>query len=161
MKALLFALLLLLPSASATTQIISIGSPRAREVALTFDAGADRGFAPTILTTLEQYHVRATFGMTGLWASENGDLIRRMARDGDTFINHTYNHRSFTGLSTRLSPLTAAQRQWEVEHADAVVRSITGTSMKPFFRPPYGDIDAATLTLVRRLRSEERRVGKE
>jgi len=148
----LFLLLALIASGpAAPSRLIYSGSSQRAWVALTFDAGADRGYAATILSVLERTHVRATFGMTGRWAEQNRDLVRRMARDGDTFINHTYDHRSFTGLSTRLAPLTAAQRQWEVEHADAVVRSITGTSMKPFFRPPYGDIDAATLTLVRRL----------
>jgi peptidoglycan/xylan/chitin deacetylase (PgdA/CDA1 family) len=145
-------LLALVTSGPATpSRLIYSGAAQQRWIALTFDAGADRGYAPTILATLERAHVRASFGMTGRWAQQNRDLVRRMARDGDTFINHTYDHRSFTGFSTRLAPLTSAQRTWEIQHADAVVRSITGKSMKPYFRPPYGDIDQAALLLVKRL----------
>jgi peptidoglycan/xylan/chitin deacetylase (PgdA/CDA1 family) len=118
---------------------------------LTFDAGADRGYAATILATLERSHIRASFGMTGKWAQQNPDLVRRMARDGDTFIDHTYDHQSFTGLSTRLAPLTAAQRTWEIERAESIVHKLTGKSMKPYFRPPYGDIDQAALALAGRL----------
>jgi peptidoglycan/xylan/chitin deacetylase (PgdA/CDA1 family) len=89
--------------------------------------------------------------MTGLWANRNPDLVRRMARDHDTFINHTYDHRSFTGLSTKSAPLTAKQRTWEIEQADRVIVRITGHSARPYFRPPYGDYDSATLSLVRKL----------
>jgi peptidoglycan/xylan/chitin deacetylase (PgdA/CDA1 family) len=124
---------------------------RARVVALTFDAGADRGYAAGILQTLERNHVRATFGMTGRWASMNPDLVKRMARDHDTFINHTYDHQSFTGLSTRTAPLTRKQRIWEIDRADSIIRRITGHSSKPYFRPPFGDYDTATLTLARQL----------
>jgi peptidoglycan/xylan/chitin deacetylase (PgdA/CDA1 family) len=135
----------------APSHLIYSGPSQHRWIALTFDAGADRGYAAAILTTLEHAHVRATFGMTGRWARQNRDLVQRMARDHDAFINHTYDHRSFTGLSTQLPPLTVQERTWEIERADAVVRAITGRSMKPYFRPPYGDIDPAGESLAGRL----------
>jgi peptidoglycan/xylan/chitin deacetylase (PgdA/CDA1 family) len=95
--------------------------------------------------------VRATFGITGRWAAQNGDLVRRMARDGDALMNHTYDHRSFTGQSTHTTALSSAQRAWELTNTDRVVERLAGRSTKPFFRPPFGDYDAATLALVRRL----------
>ena len=133
------------------TALISQGNGRIRAVAITFDAGADRGFAPRILRTLEHMHVHVSFGMTGRWAQMNPDLVRRMARDRDTFINHTYDHRSFTGLSTRTGPLSRAQRIWEIDRANEIIKRLTRHSSKPYFRPPYGDYDAGTLTLVRQL----------
>jgi peptidoglycan/xylan/chitin deacetylase (PgdA/CDA1 family) len=141
----------LLLAAQPQAQVVSAGSASVRAVALTFDAGADRGYAALILRTLERAHVRASFGMTGLWARSNKDLLRRMVRDRDTLINHTYDHRSFTGLSTRAAPLTVAQRTWEIQQTEKVVRSLTGRSTKPFFRPPYGDYDQATIALAGRL----------
>ena len=146
------ALLLAAVAGSAgLTQVITQGNGRARTVALTFDAGADRGYAALILTVLERSHLRATFGMTGLWARSNPDLTKRMARDGDVLVNHTYDHRSFTGLSTRTAPLSPPQRSWEIDAADRIVRSLTHRSTKPYFRPPFGDYDPATLTQLRRL----------
>lgn len=135
----------------AGVQAITIGSHRERVVALTFDAGADRGYAARILSTLERNHIHATFGMTGKWAEANPALVRRMARDGDTFINHTYDHRSFTGYSSGTAPLTTAQRWWEIAHADAIIRKISGREAKPYFRPPFGDYDAATLSVLQRM----------
>jgi peptidoglycan/xylan/chitin deacetylase (PgdA/CDA1 family) len=136
---------------AAGAQVVSQGSPRFKDVALTFDAGADRGYASTILRILERNHIRASFGMTGTWALANGDLVRRMAHDHDQLINHTYDHRSFTGFSTRMAPLTLAQRSWEITQADRIIRTLTHQSTKPFFRPPYGDYDSATLSLLGRL----------
>jgi peptidoglycan/xylan/chitin deacetylase (PgdA/CDA1 family) len=145
------AVLLALAPAPPGVQIVSQGPSSSRAIALTFDAGADRGFAPRILRTLERAHIRATFGMTGKWASANRDLLRRMAHDRDAFINHTYDHRSFTGYSTNTAPLTLKQRTWEITQTARVVRAATGRGIKPYFRPPYGDYDQATLTLLRRL----------
>lgn len=151
MKAVLLLWGLASVAVASPALVISAGPGTRRAVALTFDAGADRGYAGQILSTLEREHVKATFGMTGLWAKQNPDLVRRMARDGDVLMNHTYDHRSFTGLSTKLRPLTDQQRVWEIQSADAVIRSITGRSTRPFFRPPYGDMDRAMLSLVQRL----------
>jgi peptidoglycan-N-acetylglucosamine deacetylase len=137
--------------ASPQAHIIFSGSGHSRVVVLTFDAGADRGYAASILRTLERNHLHATFGMTGRWADQNPDLVRRMARDHDTFINHTFDHQSFTGLSTGLRPLSTASRSWEIEQTERVVRRLTGLTTKPYFRPPYGDYDNSTLVLARRL----------
>jgi peptidoglycan/xylan/chitin deacetylase (PgdA/CDA1 family) len=134
----------------AATLLWQIQTPH-RMMALTFDAGADRGYAARILSTLERNHVHASFGMTGRWAQANKDLVRRMVRDGDVLMNHTYDHRSFTGYSSGQAPLTQQQRTWEIQTTESVVRKITGKSTKPYFRPPYGDYDSATLTLARRL----------
>lgn len=151
MKSILLAILLLAPSPTSPARILSQGNPAGHHVALTFDAGADRGYAGSILKTLEHFRVHASFGMTGLWARHNPDLVRRMARDGDVIFNHTYDHRSFTGFSVHGAPLTQAQRAWEITQTERVVHSITGHTTKPFFRPPFGDYDVATLTLAQRL----------
>ncbi|MGH2448972.1 MAG: polysaccharide deacetylase family protein, partial [Chloroflexota bacterium] len=153
MNALLAAAILLAALAPAPRKAIIVvqGSGKARVVALSFDAGADRGYAPRILRTLEHLHVKASFGMTGRWALANPGLVKRIARDGNVFINHTYDHRSFTGYSTKTAPLTARRRRWEIVHTQSIIHRLTGKTPKPFFRPPYGDYDPATLTQVRSL----------
>lgn len=150
MKLLVLAVLVM-ASTGTPVQIVSRGPIRGEMIALTFDAGADRGFAPQILRTLERSHVPGTFGMTGKWALANKDMVRRIVRDRDALINHTYDHRSFTGVSTHTPPLTAAQRTREITRTQQIVHAVTGRSIKPYFRPPYGDYDAPTLILLRRL----------
>jgi peptidoglycan/xylan/chitin deacetylase (PgdA/CDA1 family) len=108
-------------------------------VALTFDAGADRGYAEDILDTLSEEQVPASFGMTGLWAQANPELVQRMAADGHMLINHTFDHRSFTGASDHLGGLSAARLQAELLAADAIIEPLIGHSTCPWYRLPYGD----------------------
>lgn len=122
-----------------------IGDQTRRAIALTFDAGADRGYAGDILNMLAQQGVTAAFGLTGVWAEANPDLVGAIAAGGHLIINHSYDHPSFTGLSTGLAPLTREERIDQLQHADAVIRSITGATTRPFFRPPFGDLDQSVL----------------
>jgi peptidoglycan/xylan/chitin deacetylase (PgdA/CDA1 family) len=115
-------------------------------VALTFDAGADRGFTEQILDTLKSEGVKATFGMTGHWAEDNPDLIQRMVDEGHTLINHTTTHRSWTGYSTGEAPLTSAERADELKQTEDAVRDIAGVELRPYFRPPYGDYDDSVIS---------------
>jgi len=128
-----------LPAVTATAGLVTRGPAGVHGVLLTFDAGADRGFAPQILDTLAAAQVTATFGVTGLWAQQNPDLVRRMVAEGHVIINHTYDHRSFTGVSTHKPGLAPQERLDEIQHADAVLSQIAGRPIKPWFRFPYGD----------------------
>jgi peptidoglycan/xylan/chitin deacetylase (PgdA/CDA1 family) len=110
-------------------------------VALTFDAGADRGYAADILDILQEQHVLGSFGITGQWAKANPDLVRRMASDGHLVFNHTLDHQSFTGVSDRRGGLSPARRQAELTDADALIAPLIGHSTKPWYRLPYGDDD--------------------
>ncbi len=114
-------------------------------VALTFDAGADRGFAEDILDTLRSESVVATFGMTANWASDNPDLILRIVNEGHTLINHTETHRSWTGASTGADPLTSAERADELLATESAIDAIVDYDMRPYFRPPYGDYDDSVI----------------
>jgi peptidoglycan/xylan/chitin deacetylase (PgdA/CDA1 family) len=126
------------PSKATPTEAVA----HAGAVALTFDAGADRGYAEDILDILAEQHVVASFGVTGQWARANADLVRRMAADGHMVFNHTLDHRSFTGVSDSLGGLSAAARRAELDQADAIIAPLIGHSTRPYYRLPYGDGDA-------------------
>jgi peptidoglycan/xylan/chitin deacetylase (PgdA/CDA1 family) len=134
------------PTGAAVT--ISRGQTTDRVVALTYDAGADRGLTPQLLAYLEQADVKVTFGMTGRWAESNPDLVRLMAVSGDEFINHTYDHKSFTGYSAKPAVSSLSDRLNEIAQTDTIIQNLTGLSPRPFFRPPYGDQDNSVLQAV-------------
>src|SRR5581483_6105492 len=132
------------PTPVAPARVVYRGDPSRRVVALTFDAGADRGSTAAILQTLRDNNIRATFGVTGLWAEANRDLLNAIAADGHQIINHSYDHKSFTGTSTSSAPLSREQRRLELSRTETTVYRITGgRSTRPYFRPPYGDLDAS------------------
>lgn len=124
------------------------GDGSRREVALTFDAGSDAGATARILDVLGASEVAATFGITGRFAERNPELVRRIAADGHVVMNHSYDHRSFTGFSTDQPPLAPAERVAELADADAAIAPLLGHSTRPWFRPPYGDTDAGVDALL-------------
>jgi peptidoglycan/xylan/chitin deacetylase (PgdA/CDA1 family) len=119
------------------------------EVALTFDAGEGIGASFDILDFLAEHDIKASFGLTGEWARANPDLVQRMVDDGHHIFNHTDTHRSWTGASTTGVPLEPEDRVAELERAEQAVLDETGYSMKPYFRPPYGDYDIEGLELLK------------
>jgi peptidoglycan/xylan/chitin deacetylase (PgdA/CDA1 family) len=121
------------------------GNTTRQMVALTFDAGSDAGYTTQILQTLSDAGIKASFSLTGEWAEAHPDLVRAIAAGGHLIMNHSYDHPSFTGLSTGAGPLSTQQRTDELDRADAVIRSITGKTTKPYFRPPYADFDGSVL----------------
>ena len=128
--------------------VIYSGPTNVRQIALTYDAGSDRGYAAYILDLLAQYNVRATFGMTGLWAQSNPDLVIRMVNEGHQLINHSWSHPSFTGGSSSTTVLTRTSRVSQLVRVEDYVRDLTGYEMSPYWRPPYGDINSSVLTDV-------------
>jgi peptidoglycan/xylan/chitin deacetylase (PgdA/CDA1 family) len=131
---------------SGLSQLIEGHADGRKEVALTFDAGSDRGYSEAILDFLRDNGIKATFGMTGAWAEQNPDLIQRMVAEGHQLINHTWSHGSMTGANTGEPPWTYEQLADELGRTEQVVRDITGGyELKPYFRPPYGDYDATSL----------------
>jgi peptidoglycan-N-acetylglucosamine deacetylase len=128
-----------LPATAVPTKMVGTATGW---VELTFDAGADRGYAEDILDLLQDEHVPGSFGITGRWATANADLVRRMAADGHLVFNHTLDHRSFTGASDGLGGLSPTARRAELQDADAIIAPLIGHTTRPYYRLPYGDDDA-------------------
>lgn len=128
------------PAPATAASAITIGhfATTERVIVLTIDTDSVRGYTSQMLDTLEDRGVQASFGVTGDFASANGDLVQRMARDGDTIMNHSWDHPYFTQISS-------AQRATELRQTDELIQQLTGFSTKPYFRPPYGDYNSSVL----------------
>ena len=139
------------PVSDGQALLAEYGTSGRREIALTFDAGADRGYAAEILDLLAAEGVTASFGILGQWAEANPDLVRRMVDEGHMLFNHSWSHASLTGASTGTTPLTYEEVVQALELAEQTVAEITGGyQMRPYFRPPYGDYDATSLEYLGR-----------
>lgn len=132
---------------TGSSEVVKAGSGERQEIALTFDAGEDTGYTAEILDFLKEQGIVASFGITGKWAETNPDLVRRMVAEGHQVFNHTYSHRSFTGFSTPWDPEAMAtwDRLDEVQRTHEIIYDLTGYDMRPYFRPPYGDIGPQSL----------------
>jgi peptidoglycan/xylan/chitin deacetylase (PgdA/CDA1 family) len=124
------------PTPAGSAQVVRLGNASRRQVAITFDAAADAGFAAQILDTLKAEEVRASFGITGRWAESNPELLRRMVREGHHLVNHSYDHPSFVEISR--------EERWEqLDRTEEIVQGLARATTKPFFRPPFGAYDAS------------------
>ena len=121
------------------------GPAECNTVALTFDAGADRGYAELILDILRENNVQASFFVTGAWGSHSPDLIKRIVDEGHELSNHTWDHGSFTGFSTQSRPQSVGERRIQLDRTDEYFQSLTGRTTRPYFRPPYGDVNEGVL----------------
>jgi peptidoglycan-N-acetylglucosamine deacetylase len=120
------------------------GPAECNAVHLSFDAGADRGYADMILDVVKEENVPLSFGMTGRWAQQNPDVMKRIVDDGHEVINHTWSHASFTGFSAG-RPMSVYERRLELDRTEDFLVELTGKSTRPYFRPPYGDLDNGAL----------------
>jgi peptidoglycan/xylan/chitin deacetylase (PgdA/CDA1 family) len=120
---------------------ISQGVPGKMRIALTFDCGAGRGYIDQILQTLNEYQVPATFFVTGSWAENNPDDVRRISQSGFRIGNHTQNHLNLTEISDD-------QIVKELASVEETILELTGKSTKPLFRPPFGSRDERVLQVV-------------
>ncbi len=111
-------------------------------VALTFDAGEGAGYTEEILDLLLEHNLKASFGVTGEWAREYPDLVNRILDEGHLLFNHSESHQSWTGDSPGTAPLTREQRAAEVTGAHDAIEDVANWDARPFWRPPYGDLDA-------------------
>ncbi len=120
------------------------GSPRGRNVALTFDDGPSP-YTPELVRTLRRLRVRATFFDVGSRISYWPQAVREQARVGE-IADHTWSHPRLPGLS-------ATDVRHELEWTQRALARATGTTPR-LFRPPYGlatstvDLTARSLELL-------------
>ncbi|HEX4625466.1 MAG TPA: polysaccharide deacetylase family protein [Solirubrobacteraceae bacterium] len=124
----------------AYTSYISAGSPRQREVALTFDDGPGP-YTPQILSILKREHVPATFFVVGQSLNSFAPALRQELHGGFPVEDHTERH-------LMLGRLGIAQQRREIEDQIIRVQSL-GARPPLFFRPPYGSFDERTLSILR------------
>jgi peptidoglycan/xylan/chitin deacetylase (PgdA/CDA1 family) len=120
----------------------------APRVALTFDVEhPDRphhgAHAEWVLDELARLEVPATVFLQGRWVEAHPDLARRAAQDGHLIGNHSHYH-------ARMPLLSPSGFDEDVRVAEGVIRDITGTDPRPWFRFPFG-AGADTAALHERL----------
>ena len=134
-------------SARPTLSARPSASCRSGHVALTFDDGPDPVSTPRLLVALRRAGLRATFFDVGQRVAEYPQLARQTVAYGNAVEDHTWDHRSLTGASTRTPAPTARQVINELDRARRAIMSATGRRPQ-FVRSPYGDTGAAVQRLA-------------
>jgi peptidoglycan/xylan/chitin deacetylase (PgdA/CDA1 family) len=131
------------PTATPTplpAAIVTHGARASTRIALTFDMGGRLTPALDIVTWLVDHQVHATIfptGETGTTTTGTAVLVLVKAHPELFDLgNHSWDHPYFTQL-------TAAQMATELQRTEAAIAPVAGQTTKPWFRPPYGAVNAA------------------
>lgn len=122
---------------------MAMGNTENKNIYLTFDLGYEAGYTESILNTLKENKVPATFFITAHYVNTAGELVQRMITDGHIIGNHTVNHKSMPslteeGLTKELMNLhTSIYEQFNYE-------------MK-YMRPPKGEYSEKSLFITTKL----------
>jgi peptidoglycan-N-acetylglucosamine deacetylase len=122
------------------TSYIAVGTPRRREVALTFDDGPGP-YTPRVLAVLRRFHVKATFFEIGRNVHAYPRFTAQLARAGMVIGDHTEEH-------PPMAELGASAQASEMDEAARAIHA-AGAPRPLLFRPPYGSFDQTTLQLLR------------
>lgn len=101
------------------------------KISLTFDSAWGAEDIDSILTTLKNENVKATFFVLGQWAEKYPDVIKRMSDEGHDVANHSDTHPHIASLSFE-------EIKNEITKANEKIENITGKK-NDLFRAPYGE----------------------
>jgi peptidoglycan/xylan/chitin deacetylase (PgdA/CDA1 family) len=127
---------------------VYLHGPARNSIALTFDDGFCGACVARIIRTLAQTGTPATIFPNGRYGTAWDPLagvIRRLAASGQLTIgNHTFTHRD------ALEESPDALRADLLQNENWIEKTF-GVSARPFFRPPYGAYNAATVEVAGQL----------
>lgn len=121
------------------------GDPSKKVIYLTFDAGYENGYTPSILDTLKKHSAKATFFVVGNYIKTSPELVKRMVAEGHTVGNHTFSHPDMSKISDPNS------FQKEIQSLEQLYRETTGQELKKYYRPPQGKYSEKNLKMAQEL----------
>ncbi|WZY01400.1 polysaccharide deacetylase family protein [Bacillus sp. FSL W7-1360] len=99
-------------------------------IALTFDDGPHPQLTPSVLDTLAEFNIPATFYMLGDNVSKHPDLAKAVADAGHEVGNHSASHTDMTKIELK-------ETKKEIEQTNDAIIEATGKQPETI-RPPYG-----------------------
>ncbi|MCD7804614.1 MAG: polysaccharide deacetylase family protein [Oscillospiraceae bacterium] len=111
-----------------------------KTIMLTFDQGYENGYTATILDTLAEKGVKATFFVVYDYAVRNPELVQRMIDEGHTVGSHSWHHYSMPELS-------ADEMTEEIMYLHDYMIENFGLQMT-LFRPPKGEYSELSLAVT-------------
>lgn len=122
-----------------------VGDTSRPVIYLTFDAGYENGCTPAILEALKKHHAPATFFVVGNYIETSPELVKQMITEGHTVANHTYHHPDMSRISDK------ASFEKELTELESLYQSVTGQTMKHYYRPPQGKYSESNLQMAKEL----------
>ncbi|NPV28262.1 MAG: polysaccharide deacetylase family protein [Firmicutes bacterium] len=119
------------------------GNNARKSVAFTVNVDWGEEHLPQMLAVFDKHKIKATFFVTGRWARNNPQLVRKVARAGHEIGNHSFSH-------PHVNNLNLEDNIKEIAQTAEIIYDLTKRKTK-FFAPPYGEYNEVVLEAARRL----------
>lgn len=119
---------------------MALGNSNDKCIYLTFDMGYEAGYTESILDSLKEEGVKATFFITAHYLNTASELVKRMIDEGHIVGNHTVNHKSMPSLSDD-------EMKKEIMQLNQSLYEKFGYEMK-YLRPPKGEFSERSLSIT-------------
>lgn len=123
-------------------QPIYKGNPRKPMVSIMINVAWGDEFLDSILKTLDENRVHATFFLDGTWLSRNRARAEELLKQGHELSNHAYSHPD-------MSRLDRAHATQEIVRTQRLLEQLSVHNT--LFAPPSGDYDAETVDIAHQL----------
>ncbi len=120
------------------------GNPNKPMVSLMVNVAWGNEYLPSMLKTLDDENVRATFFFDGTWLNKNIDLAKEIAERGHEVSNHGYSHKDMSRLGRQ-------QAIEEIAKTEKLLKEELGVENQ-WFAPPSGDFDQETVEIAHELK---------
>jgi polysaccharide deacetylase family sporulation protein PdaB len=112
-------------------------------VALTFDHSWGNKYTASILDTLKNRDIKATFFIMGPWAKKYPEMAKRIVQDGHEVGSHGYRHENY-------GDMTADWVKDDIQKAHGLIKEVTGVD-PTLLRPPNGHYSNQSLKVTEEL----------
>ncbi|MCW2643173.1 MAG: putative polysaccharide deacetylase [Dactylosporangium sp.] len=123
----------------------SITTTGSDAVALTFDDGPDPKNTMDLLDLLKEQGVKATFCVVGFRARDHPEVIARIAAEGHTLCNHSWQHLQ------NLSEREDSYLMWDLQSTNDAIHAAAPNAKIEYFRAPYGNFTRRLIDFASKL----------
>ncbi len=122
-----------------------VGDENEKCIYVTFDAGYENGNTEKILDTLKKHNVPAAFFLVANYIDREPELVKRMVAEGHIVANHTMSHPDMSEIESK------EKFSAELLGLSDKYKSLCGSDMKKFYRPPQGKFSEKNLEMAKEL----------
>ena len=122
-----------------------LGDTSKKIIYLTFDEGYEKGYTGSILDTLKELNIPAAFFVVKPYITSNPELVKRMVNEGHLVCNHTNHHPSMASITD------SDKFKKELTDVEDAYKSLIGSDMPKYFRPPMGKYSKYSLEKTKEL----------
>src|SRR5699024_11068761 len=122
------------------------GHPDKKMVSLLINVSWGTEYIPSILKTLKEKHIKATFFIEGKWAKENKEYVRMIHEQGHLIGSHAYDHPDMARLND-------AEINDQIKDTNEIIEEIV--QFRPsWFAPPSGSFNNRTVELAHKAKMQ-------